>query len=127
VTCFTLEGELLRVTATRTATARQLCDVVRVALAHAELPVKLGVLLDLRDAPALSLSEGELRLLRSIAEGAELSKLGARVAWVAPQDLGYGTGRAFQSLASLLPIEVEVFREIGAAERWLSVPPRAAD
>jgi hypothetical protein len=127
VTGYTLEGELLRVTAARSVTGRELCDAFRVALSHTELPVKVGVLLDLRDAPALSLSEGELRLLRSIAEGAQLPKLGARVAWVAPQDLGYGTGRAFQSLASLVPVEVEVFREIDAAERWLSVPPRVAD
>jgi hypothetical protein len=126
VTGFTLEGELLRVTATQTATPRELCDAFRVALGHTELPVKLGVLLDLRDAPALSLSEGELRMLRSIAAESRLPVLGARVAWVAPLDLGYGTGRAFQSLASLLPLEVEVFRELGAAEHWLGLASSAA-
>ncbi len=124
MTGFTLEGELLRVTATDTATARELCDALRVALGHAELPVKLGVLLDLRDAPALSLSEGELRMLRSIAAEARLPLLGARIGWVAPLDLGYGTGRAFQSLASLLPLEVEVFRAMDEAERWLGATSR---
>jgi hypothetical protein len=121
VTGYTLEGDVLRVTAAGSATARELCDAFRVALGHTELPVKLGVLLDLRDVPLLSLSEAELRRLGAIAADAELPALGARLAWLAPADLVYGTGRVFQSLASLLPLEVEVFRELEAAERWLGL------
>jgi hypothetical protein len=121
VTGYTFEGEVLRVTAARSATARELCDAFRVALGHAELPVKLRVLLDLSDAPWISLSEGELRLLCAIAGDAQLPTLGARLAWLAASDLGYGTGRVFQSLASLLPLEVEVFRDLAGAERWLGL------
>jgi hypothetical protein len=127
VTGYTLEGDTLRVTAAGSATARELCDAFRVALDHAVLPAKPGVLLDLGGAPRISLGEGDLRLLCAIAAEAKLPSLGARVAWFAPSDLGYGTGRVFQSLASLLPLEVEVFREIEAAERWLGLPqPRSA-
>jgi hypothetical protein len=69
--------------------------------------------------PSLDLSQDHLRALRQVAADAHLPLLGARVAWVASADVVFGIGCMFRATASVLPLDVEVFRELAEAGEWL--------
>jgi hypothetical protein len=116
-----VDGRQLRLVAGSELTARGLTDAFRAALAGVRVGPGLRVLFDLRAVSRLELGEPELHTLGFIAYEAGLHALEARLAWLAGNDLVFGLGCMFRGSASLVPLEVEVFRSAEAAERWLGV------
>ncbi len=78
-------------------------------------------LLDLRALESSSLKISDFP--RILNEGLELKKMlkGGRIAVVAPRDYEFGMMRVFERLASRIPIDFKVSREIESAREWLGV------
>jgi hypothetical protein len=114
-----LEGDRIRLIGAGAVPSREMEDAFRLALAPPRLRAKLQVLWDLRQVPNLDLTEQHLRTLRRIAGDAGLPFLGARVAWLAGTPVVFGIGCMFRGKAATLPLDVEVFRDEGAALDWL--------
>jgi hypothetical protein len=113
------DGGQLRVVAGSELTARGLTDAFRAALAGVRVGPGLRVLFDLRAVSRLELGERELDTLGFIANEAGLPGLEARLAWLAGNELVFGLGCMFRHAASLVALEVEVFRSAEEADRWL--------
>ncbi|HEU5171614.1 MAG TPA: hypothetical protein VFU46_13790 [Gemmatimonadales bacterium] len=84
----------------------------------------LGFVIDRRgvEAPSVEYLRGAIAFMR--AHGPEI--LNSRWAVVADNPAMYGMGRMGQALGAELPIVVEIFPDVDAAERWLrrQAPPR---
>jgi hypothetical protein len=84
------------------------------------------------DTTAATRSETPGELIRSTARTAsthvdEKVADGTRIALAAPGDEFFGLGRMYQALRDHSPVEVGVFRSLGAAEAWLELPPDYRD
>ena len=78
-----------------------------------------GLLVDRRlaGAPSAAFVRRLVGFLRDHSE--ELS--GARVAMLVAEPASYGMARMLQAFAAELPMQIEVFREMDEAEKWLAV------
>lgn len=115
---FDRESGLLHTTCAGNVTFDEVLEHFRQLEDDASLPSRLDVLLDLSTMESLPESDQ----LRSVAS--EVDRLRTRVqfgafAIVASRDALYGMIRMFQVFAEAHLASSQVFRERGAAERWL--------
>lgn len=101
-------------------TAAELRSRLAAVLATARLAERPLLLFDLRDVTTLDLAREDVEELCQIVEHAGPAAKGARFAFVAEDEGVSLTAGSFAALAATLPIEVEVFREIGEARAWLA-------
>lgn len=86
------------------------------------LPHGRRELIDLR---GLSRSDVSSRALHEMAEAfraEDRDTPGSRVAIVAFEDWAFGLSRMYQTFRDGSPVELRVFRELGAARAWLGLP-----
>ncbi|HEX6038565.1 hypothetical protein [Longimicrobium sp.] len=76
-------------------------------------------LVDLREVTAVDLSAAHIA---EIAKRA-VFRPGARRAYVAPTDVAFGVARMLEAYAESIGGDVEVFRDLPSAERWLDQAP----
>ena len=77
---------------------------------------------DFREAPLAGVPTETLRRIMRFATERQELRRGARVAAVVGSDTDFGVARIFEALAADLPIDFQVFRDIGEAETWASGP-----
>jgi hypothetical protein len=122
---FTIDEEAGRVTLRflGTVTDRDLFTTFEELYGDPRHRIGMPELTDCRDVERVEITaEG----LRGLATATQASLDPAREPWkvavVAPADLVFGLGRMYELLREGSPEQVQVFRDITAAERWLSVP-----
>ncbi len=81
-------------------------------------------LIDLRDVTHMGVTSAGLHRLIALYDERGPTAMLTRNAIVAPTDVLYGVSRMFQTLRGEgLPAELEVFRTIDEAERWITDGP----
>lgn len=107
-------------------TDRELLDAFERLLRDPAYDASLNDLIDLRDVTHMGVTSAGLHRLIALYDERAADAHGTRNAIVAPTDVLYGVSRMFQTLrGECPPAEVEVFRSVDDAERWLAMPPTA--
>ena len=84
-------------------------------------------LVDLRDVSQMDVTSGGLHRLIALYEERGPTEAHTRNAIFAPSDVLYGVARMFQTLrGEVAPAEIEIFRHLEAAERWMARLPDSA-
>lgn len=115
------EQRLIRASATGIIRAADLHGLIKSLLAVPNLTAGCRILYDSRlgepDVTVLELAEvaGEVRQLLNRGVG--------RIALVAQSQTTYRVEKTFSVLVRAIGIDVEVFREVEAAEAWLEISP----
>jgi hypothetical protein len=115
-------GGFMRVTLTGALGFEAYVESFEALVSHASYRPGVNALWDFREAPLAGLPTETLRrIIRFSAERRELRR-GARVAIVVSSDADFGVARIFEAVAADLPIQFQVFRDIGEAEVWVGGP-----
>lgn len=122
-----VEAEALVVTTfAGRVTDAELLEHDRLIAADPAVPRGHRELVDLRAVTSVDVSpEGLAALVERDARRPEIAE--TRLAIVAPRDLAFGFGRAYQARSLASRPEVEVFRTAEAAAAWLGVPLEAVE
>lgn len=101
-------------------TDADLLQVYQPMLTDAHFDAALDDLVDLRAVSHVGVTSAALHRIIALYDEREPANLPTRSAIVAPTDVLYGVSRMFQTLrGERPPAELEVFRKIEAAHRWL--------
>lgn len=84
------------------------------------------VIWDYRQGSLSRLSAEDLRSIISAGAPFAYKRRGGRTAIVCAHELDYGLSRMYQIIAELhhIPFEIDVFRDMQSALKWLGIDPR---
>lgn len=107
-------------------TDRELLEAFERLLRDPAYDASLDDLVDLRDVTHMGVTSAGLHRLIALYDERGPTTLLTRNAIIAPTDVLYGVSRMFQTLRGEgLPAELEVFRTVEEAERWIALKPAA--
>jgi hypothetical protein len=113
--------KLIHVRCTGTITLESIVDYERRVVDAPDFDSNFSEIFDLREAAISSLSFDDADELVDF-ERAHSRYLGPRrCAFVAPDDINYGTARMYSTLEEDSPMETRVFRDLDSALAWLGV------
>ena len=108
LTCQLVEGRI------------NLDEIIETLIKFYESDPTKNVLWDYRDAVLDNFSVDDIHIIVDRIEPYAESRTGGKTAVVAPNDLAFGLSRAFEMIGDRLPFEIEVFRTLSDAIKWLS-------
>ncbi len=116
------ESGLVLLVASGIARDEELLDANQKLMADPDLRHCTMELDDWRAVTGNELSTSCLRRMAEAWQKRDRHLEGAKLAWLVPRDVDFGVSRIYQVLRDGAPIEVESFRELADAERWLGLP-----
>jgi len=109
------------VTAPSALTTEAILKSVTAVVQHARWRAGFNVLFDLRGVTSVPLHYDDVRDLLLRVQRLENGRGARRVAVVAADDVAYGTMRILSALGDgILTASLKVFRDVDAAESWLT-------
>jgi hypothetical protein len=127
---FSIDADARRRVATFTGRIgdRELFDAYASLVNEPDYDPSLDDLIDLRGVTHMGVTGTGLHRLIAMYDQRESDGYRTRAAIVAPTDVLYGVARMFQALrGDDTPEEIEVFRSMDAALRWLTAPAALSD
>jgi len=108
--------------ATGTISVEELLASFLSVLQHPDYRSGMSSLNDLREVTVSSYSPQVKKIAEFLKNHSEQTGA-ARAALVVSSDAMFGMGRALQGFASRSPMEIEIFRDMGEARKWLGLEP----
>jgi hypothetical protein len=115
--------ELFRVVLVGKITMDRIFDLLTRILAHPDFKPGLAAIWDSRNADLSALRFEDMQQFRRFQEVNAATRGRARIALVASSELSFGIGRMFEQVADLPNLEINVFRDMQAAESWAQSKP----
>ena len=100
-----------------------LLHYAKTATTDTDIPGPHHELIDLRGVQVPEASTDSLRRVAATFRDAEQAPKGVKIAFVASSDAAFGMARMYQAFRTGSEAAFHVFREMGAARKWLGLPP----
>jgi len=119
---FDANRRLFRVTLEGNVDIAQCLEILAALLAHPNFEPGIPAIWNAMDADLSQLSFQDFQQMRAYQARHSRERGRARIALVAAGDLSFGMGRMVAQIADLPHLEINVFRDVAAAEKWALAP-----
>lgn len=101
----------------------ELPEYLKRLVADSQYESTFGVLVDASALEGVGLTPEAMRHFAESTRDTAQGLAGARVSIYAPTDVIYGMMRMYQIIREEAPYEIQIFREMNEARRWLGLTP----
>jgi hypothetical protein len=115
---FDAERRLFRVTLVGQVDSRHCVELIAAMLAHPDFKPGTPAIWNAQNADLSGISYEDISQMRAFQEGHAGVRGQARIALVAGNDMSFGVGRMAAQINDLPHLEINVFRDLPAAEHW---------